>query len=313
MINTQKVQLKKGLLFICIVIAFGLQSCQKEISDPLNTVTPGPVSADSTYIDKIYSIDVNGSISDTVTTTVYTYDSQKRVISFITTSNNPADSSADKYYYYYTGTDTLPYKSVYYEIATGVPVQTYIYTYFHYYDNSGRNSRDSLILQDPSAYYVTVIQYNYGLNKIYASKVSFTTTLGYFAPEDEKDTAFLDPKGNILQSKQYVLNPITSIYELNSISNFTYDNQISPFYKLSNLKSFGVLPYGESYLGGLPQYSNRTSQDQFFHLNTPFIGELAYTYTYTYKSNGLVKQGIQYDVPASLTHYSKALFTYRAL
>ncbi len=301
-----------------------LQSCQKELTADTGNTNPPTGITDSSYLSKIYYVEVNGALTDTGNRLTYSYDNLKRVTAIRGIPNNLYDVIQISYDYYYNGSDTLPFRSRRIYVSANDPAQTqfrYDTTIaWHYYDNTGRNIKDSMInsvadASTPVPYYsvLELRTYSYGSGKIYG----FRTYTGINVPNpsyvypDQKDTALLDALGNITNSKSYRYNSSSTLYELEVVSDFTYDAKQSPFSKLSNFKTFGIFPNGETFYSELPQNTNRVTQNEL-HSFSGGGGGIHYDYSYTnsYNTNGLIKQALIYDQPPNPTIYAKLLFSY---
>lgn len=311
------------LLLTCTFI---IQSCQKELSDPggnIIIINPLPV-VDSNYLSKIYGISISGPLSDTGIIYTYNYDNLKRVVSINGLSKDLYNYTQISYTYYYNNSDTVPFKSRAVSISANDPAQTMLRhdttITWHFFDNTGRNTRDSMIhsVGNPSVpvpYYSTleIRNYSYGSGKIYGYR-SFT---GIYVPNpsyvfpDQKDTANIDALGNVTSNKAYRFNTISSQFELETTSAFTYDSKQSPFSRLSNFKTFGVFPSGETLFMELPQYSNHVTQNEVHSLSMGGGGvHFDFSYTNLYNTNGLIKQSDVNEQPPVPSNYMKISYTY---
>jgi len=297
----------KALFLFSLGILLIFQSCQKEVTD--NNIIPTPVLIDSNYIDKIYEVEFTNGLPDTVELWSYTYDNLKRVTSMTIKSPDPNDLSGFKYLYTYNSADTLPSKTVYIESAFIGADTT---TRFHFYDNSGKNLKDSSIYTGSGLNYYFVREYSYAANKIFGSQYSSLSGNSWFI---QKDTATTDIDGNIIDSKKYYFNTSTSNWELTSTTGYTYDNKRSPFALLSNIKTFRVFPSGETFYHELPTYNNKVSQTETNGIETGSPNTNTYNFTNSYSiANGKLTQVKILDVSTpGITDSSKLMFTYRAL
>ena len=195
-------------IFIAAIFLIMLQSCQKEISIE-NGIPAAPNAIDSNYLSKIlYSAVVNGVPTDTAVFWTYKYDNLKRVTSFVDSTSNPVPNS---YFYFYNGTDTLPFKTVLYQVGVWHDYDTTIT--FHYFDNTGRNAKDSVIFSYSDIFsgyesWYEIRNYSYNLNKIYGLREIYRP--GGYTPY-YKDTATLDAAGNIIDNKSPVPNIINPV------------------------------------------------------------------------------------------------------
>lgn len=302
---------KARLVFVVLVII--IQACQREVTFD-NSFPDDLPAGDSTYLDTIIGIEVNGASRDTNAIWVYKYDNLKRVISMQISPTDPAVPTGHLFTYAYNGIDTLPYKSIHIEKRLGLFVpETDTTTVFHFFDGAGRNLKDSLLVVWPGSQFTTVLTYAYSGNKIAGYRTSVGSP-GSFIPPDQKDTALLDVNNNIIECKSYRRSVISGLFDLDYTSQFTYDTKQSPFARLSNFKTFGVFPIGETLFFEFPQPRNRVSQTEIFGFangGTASVYEI--DYTNTYKPNGLLKETIGIDRPPLPGTYSQAIFKYKSL
>lgn len=317
----KQVLLSAGFLFIA---ATGFQSCQKEISAGDIVIPNPPGIVDSTYLSKLYLISITGTVADTGEIITYTYDNQKRVVSAIGASNNLYNFTKVSRNYYYNGNDTLPYQSRTVYTSANDPAQTQLRhdttLTWHFYDNTGRNLRDSMVhavadASTPTPYYSTfeVRNYSYAAGKIYGYRYfgAINVPNPSFVQPDQKDTASLDALGNIINNRAHRINPLTGQFELEIVSNFTYDGKQSAFSRLSDFKTSGVFPSGETLAFEFPQYSNRVTQNELHSIGGGSGGTpVNYTYTNLYNTNGLIKESSIYNQPPVPSDYGKMVFTY---
>ena len=153
-----------------------LQSCQKELTADTGNTNPPTGIADSSYLSKIYYVEVNGALTDTVNRVTYSYDNLKRVTAIRGVPNSLYDVTQISYDYYYNGSDSVPFRSRRIYVSANDPAQTqfrYDTTIaWHYYDNTGRNIKDSMInsvadASTPAPYYsvLELRTYSYGSGK----------------------------------------------------------------------------------------------------------------------------------------------------
>ena len=299
------------LLFI-LSFCFLLNSCQKEISpEGGNIIITPPAFGDSSYLSKIYYVYYDASGVDTAAVFTYTYDNLKRVIALTDSTSDPA--APNPYIastYYYNGNDTLPFKTRTYTSETSYYDTTIT---FHFYDVSGKKTKDSIlksfstfpIINHYSA--LIVSNYSYVPGKIYGftSYSSTSSTLAGY-----KDTAVLDAKGNLTSNKKYKLDPSNSPnYELYVVSNIAYNNNPSPFSKLSNFKSYIVFPFGETFYEEFVQNNNRTHIDEITIFGAGSTHNYAEDYnTYYYNTNGYPKEVFS----QTATDSTRFIFKYRS-
>ena len=315
------------LLSISFIYLFISQGCQKELSADTagNIINNPPAIVDSNYVSKIYSMYVDNNIPDTVAITTYSYDNLKRVVSAIDVAKSLFDFTQTSRHYFYNNNDTLPFRSRTVSVYANDQAQTMLHydttLTWHFYDNAGRNLRDSIIRSvtdafPPTTYYSTLElrNYSYASGKIYG----FRTFTGInvpnpsYVPDDQKDTATLDALGNIVAYKSYRYDPFASQFRFVINSSFTYDNKQGPFAKLSNFKTYGVFPNGETFLSELPQYSNRVTQNEHHSFSPGGGGGVHYDISYTnlYNTNGLVREISAYGQPPNPLSYEKLAFAY---
>jgi hypothetical protein len=292
-----------------------LAACQKEINIDLSPKRTTAI--DSNYLQKFLYIEKTAGIVDTTDSWIYVYDNLKRVTSLYDSTSDPA-SEQIRWDYFYSGTDTLPYKSI--RRLWGSSIEDTTVT-FHFYIN-GINARDSVLdfyrsLQ--GAIYQTskkIKNYSYTAGKIIGFSVltyfvnPLSNPISYF-----KDTALLDINGNMLQCNEYEANSAaSSAYRPFIFSTITYDNHPSPFNKLSNVKCFGVFPKPESFLEEFPQVYNQIYIHQNIYLfsSQGSSFEQDYTNQYIYKLNGYPQEIFSFD-PGVPGDYSKIAFIYKSL
>jgi hypothetical protein len=312
-----------------VLLIFG-QSCQKEISfDTVSIINPPNPVIDSNYVSKIYDITVLAGVRDTIGITTYNYDNLKRVTAISNVSKDLYNYTQVSRDYYYNGTDTLPFKSRTISISANDQAQTLLRhdtsIVFHFFDNAGKNLKDSLInsvstpVPVPVYYSIGAVRtYTHAAGKVYG----FSTFIGInvpnssYIPPDQKDTASIDALGNVTGNKRYWLNAGSGLFELVATSAFTYDNKQSPFAKLSNFKTYGLFPSGETLVWELPQYSNRVTQNEHHSFSAGGSGgvHVDYSYTNVYNtSNGFVKEITINTQPPNPADYALSVITYRHL
>jgi|GEM_PF-2125604 len=321
------------LIAAAAFITLILLGCSKEMSLE-NGVVPGPPVPppvpgviDSNYLSKIYSLNVTATSSDTVLVRTYNYDGLKRLVSLIDTSNDLYEAQQVRAYYSYNGADTLPYKSVEYIESGMVPggpaMQFDTATAFHYYDATGRNIKDSVIhshhqlLLGTYAKVYTIKSYSYAPGKVYGYQTSvLINSNNSYLPPNQKDTADVNAAGNITSNKRYVYDAFSATWHLTATSAFVYDTHVNPFALLSNYKTYGVFPDGETLIFWFPQKNNRLEQHELHSIppgGGPGGTNIDWTYTYTYRPNGLVNtMKLLYD-PSIPSEYYQLLYRYKAL
>lgn len=297
-------------VIICFLSIF-IFSCQKEVTTDISNSNNNSTNnlIDSNYIDKIYQVDMTAGAYDTVGIWLYNYDNSKRVQSMVLQSIDPTITDGISYTYFYNNQDTIPYKSVSVETSSGI-INTI--THFHFWDANGKNLIDSSIYTNTGASYYVVRSYSYGINMIYGSQ--YASFSGPVINLTQRDTATTDIYGNILASKKYHLNSLTNNWELTSTTNYTLDAFKSPFSILTNFKTFGVFPSGETLYYELPGLNNCINQTEVNSIETGNPNTNTYTYTNTYNSNSQLKEVVIHGTYSSSTSEdSKLIFTYKHL
>lgn len=303
----------KPSIFILFVSLVLLQSCQPLFTD--DSLVTNPPILDSAYIDRILVIEVNGTAVDTFGTITYSYDNQKRVTEINLKAKDPLNLEGINYTYFYNGLDTLPSRSVVLDKDyNGTTLETDTLTTFHYFDATGRNIRDSLIIAFGSGKNIHVSRYSYSGNKIFGIRTKAVFPSGVAEPES-KDTATTGTLGNVVDSKRYKYNFSTSTYVLASTSTFIYDNRQSPYARLSNFKTFRVFPSGETLIIDLPQFSNRVTQRETSQLDFT-SGGIQYDNDFdnTYNAKGQLKEIKLYEggtIGSGI--YDKLVYYYKSL
>ena len=303
--------MNKLLFLVTLSLLIFLFSCQKEVTSDSNNSNNTPTNnlIDSNYIDKIYQIDMTGGVYDTLGIWLYNYDNLKRVQSMVLQSIDPAITDGISYSYFYYNQDTLPYKTVSTETSSGIANTI---THFHFWDAIGKNLQDSSIYSNAGASYYVVRSYSYGSNMIYGSQ--YASFSGPVINLTQRDTATTDIYGNILASKKYHLNSLTNNWELTSTTNYTLDAFTSPFSILTNFKTFGVFPSGETLYYELPAVNNYINQTEVNSIETGSPNTNTYTYNNTYNSKNQLKELLIHGTHSSSTpDDSKFIFTYKHL
>lgn len=279
------------------------------------------LGVDKLFLSKVYGIYVNESTTDTMQVTTYTYDALKRVTSVINTSDE-IDIETLSIFYSYNSTDTLPYKSQLFSRSPEPFISFDTVTTYHYYDNSGQIIKDSMIKAQYFAAFnrytvtYTIKNYSHVANKIFGSSTSFPLIVpdGGLVARDEMDTATIDVYGNIIDYRKYGYNSTSQSWELDIVSTFTYDRRPSPFARLSNFKTFGVFPKGETFFLEFPQYTNRVTQRETHSISQAGSGyHYNYDYINSYEPNGALKEVKAFDVPPNQGSYGKYILEYKNL
>jgi hypothetical protein len=304
----------KIILGILISIFIFASSCQKQING-LDPLPPTPVDSvkilDSSYLDKLYELDANGTGFDTTAILTIHYDNWKRVISLNDSEVTTVGlAEIQSFYYYYNGTDTLPNKSV--EIYSSTPGFFDTLTSFHFYDTQKRNLKDSIIGADHAVsshqLYKIVTDFSYAPGKLYGQ-----TTVTDIEPTGSttfsRDTADIDANGNILKNKLYLFAGAS--YIPHAVSDFTYDSHLNPFAKIGIYKAHRGFPSGETLFFDYMGYNNIVSQNE----NTE-AGNIIENWknTYTYNAAGFpVIQIVNVSFGGGIGNIQKYIFKYKAL
>lgn len=304
---------KAKLVFpICLTCLFFLFSCQKEVNDP-DIVNNNPVSADSSYLSKMYIIDADGSgIVDTFETYTYVYDNLKRVSVLLDSSEDntlhvliPFQTTQ----YYYNGNDTLPFKSITISYNSGSNYDTT--TNFFAYNVSGKLAADSglYIVNPPNPIFVKDIRsYQYGSAVITGIRTVTTINQNGTSVSVEKDTAQTDANGNIIHNiKNRDFETVNST--------FTWDTHPSPFARISNFQTFAIVPFGETFFYEMPSKNNRLHVTEITTDNSSGTVQHNYdddlTGKYSYNITGYPSQILIPD-PAVPGAYERIVFIYKA-
>ena len=311
------------LLTLVAILCISLSACQKDFLAEDNN--PPGIVAHSNYLDKIFFIDSTGTVKDTSSYYSYEYDNAKRVIKlnyFMHSSGSYV--LLENYRYFYNGNDTLPFKRVFYFFENAIdyanPALTDTTITFYFYNNSGKNLRDSILTVQHYTlggavdfeYWKEINQYQYGTNGIYNLNTKTTINSSYpFStdPQLSLDTAYTDSRGNILSYKKYLVYNNTSIPD--RTASFTYDNNLSPFAKLSNLRTLFMFPIGETFFEIMQSHNNRLKayEEDVFSGTVLFDEDL--TGKYTFNANRYPHRNVQQDGNPGI--FLITLFTYKAL
>lgn len=290
--------MKNYLSMVVVLLVCGLiTSCQKEITEPDTPVNP-PVTnpADSAVVlSNLVYFDEGAADTDTSAVSVINYDSRGRVTSYVTYEYyNGVPEIIDSSHYYYNGLDSLPFKSENREVGT-----PYVDTYFHFYDNSQRLIRDSVISLGNATPDVSVNTYTYITGKIIetwkdmpSGNISFT------------DTGYIDVDGHINKV-------VSEVYPTaqTPTSVFSYDDHPNPLSELNIRFSYSPIPSYTYDVVDEVRLSNNILSETTTDLL--FDGSVNNTlFTYTYNANGY---------PATITnsedngqsYFQKLVFVYK--
>jgi hypothetical protein len=273
------------LFSACFLFTISL-SCQKELSRQ-NPDSPQNFLPDSNYLDKIYSIENDGTGPDTAVS-VYTYDAAKRVVN-LHTSYEPVSGTGEfeDYKYFYNNNDTLPYKSVYISHQNPAVLNDTTTTFFQY-NSQAKRIKDSVIRQGLSSGFRhgPIRDYQYSGNKIYSDRIDTIDNGTSFSLVHIRDTATV-LNNNVISN---IHREEGSAHSVSSV--ITWDNMPSPFAKLSNFKTFAVVPTGETFLSEMPQDNNRLHITETGYSSgvQTYVYEENFTGGYIYKTNGYPKE-----------------------
>ena len=271
-------------------------------------------SADSNYLSKIYQVDsIAGATIDTIMISTYTYDNLKRVISFTdslfhTQGTVPVPKRG---YFYYSGTDTLPYKTI--EIIPTVDGDDSTIRYFFFDAHHLRKMDSVFTYQGPLGPTLRVLAkryYSYSLGKI--SDTSFESSIFQVYFYNKSDSAILDVNGNMLYSSQSVYNGVNDSFLYRFIYTANYDNHPSPFVHLSNLKCRDIFPPRWAGFKDFPQNNNPLHLIEYIQGTTSHY-DIDYTGHYLYNFAGYPKEISYLPTPNYPGRFSKLIFVYKTL
>lgn len=316
------------ILVIVFIISVAFITCQKEISadDIFNPPLQNTVG-DSVFLDKIYNLNISGGGADTSIIRTYYYDNLKRVTAIEDSSLDVGDPLKPFFSlkYFYSGTDTLPFKSLFLDYEKSVslnnPFLTDTVITFFRYDAVGRNQSDSAssfmhdgfgTSSDPfvSNRYKIIQNYQYAYGKIFRKVLTtnvFGVYYGYVPLGEQRDTATVDANGNILTMKRYSVNSGVSVLEFNS--QYTYDNKVNPYCRLSDFRTYSVVPHFKE-LSDLFQTKNNRLNAMETDINGN-IEKQDLTGQYTYRNDGYPLILIL-DYP-QVGETQKIIYTYKSL
>jgi hypothetical protein len=295
------------LLALIFIFVTGFAACQKEISVE-TPLPPSGLIVDSNYLSKIYDIAIDGGIADTFNITTYTYDANKRVIRMRVLSTSISDPEFEDQQYFYNGSDTLPFKAIFFSGGHGATFQLDTTISYFYFNSLGQRIKDSVIQMNNGARLTySLYYYQYAGDKIFGfAKDSSVDFSGSFVNRIFDTATVLD--GNI------VFNVKHDDYARTIVSSFSYDHQPSPFAKLSNFKTYSIFPFGETLYDQMPQINNRLkAREEIFNNGISFyIYDEDLTGKYLYKPNGYPYE-IYYPDPLDPASIYKVSFVYGSL
>ena len=312
--------MKQICFFLSTTAIIFLSACQKDFT--VDNVFPLSNAAltDSNFLDKIYLSRTSGTLTDTVFTQFYSYDNNRRIISFYI-PDGPATGplSGERIRFFYAGSDTFPARSEEVFYRTSGPNDTLV-TFFSF-SAAGQRIRDSALYfwhEEISPgilhnfMYKKIIAYEYLPGKIYAKTLE--TQLQDDSPIPYigllftySDTATRDANNNIISHTQW-----KSYFNLDIIvssSVFTYDANPNPFKKNGFYKGVSIFPNGcETFLEYMASTNNRLHALEG-NGSGGVCSDEDFTNKYTYNAAGFPKQ-ITYLNGSST---EKIIFVYRTL
>jgi len=298
----------KNVLLTAVVLLAGLISCKKNDTSSNNGPDPIPAVTDSNFLSKMYYLDSVNNVQDTFAKYSVLYDNAKRVETVIdSVTANSGMPFSNKTVFYYSGTDTLPFKSIneYYEGTYRDTVTTY-YTY----NTAGKKVKDSAIASYRNVGYSyqkrlqkTSIQYNG--NKIYFLLRDTTLYDSYGGTYNTftYDTATIDASNNIISSKKAFTSDVT-------VNTFTYDSHINPLYHLNIFNAIFTAP---EFMDEFTSYSKNNILTDQENRTSPVPTQKTASYTFQYNASGYPKQSVALDLYSSTTNYVKIVYKYKAL
>lgn len=295
---------KKKFISLFFVITFSLSACMTDT-----------ILGDKIYLSEIYFLRGNGSTTDTVGD-YFIYDNMKRVSLYITTFttniNGVITKSLDTTKYFYIGSDLLPNKSIKYHKN---PMTTDTIINFFLYSIEGKLVNDSLLsfihpTNGNSDIGKRIKLFTYINNKIYIH----TRNQFLNSPNNvyiQNDTLTLDVNNNIvLKHSTSNISAPSSV----SISEYTYENNPSPFFNLNIWNKLGYTY--EDYEFYLRQgvknnlISSKVSVFENGVLQATQIN-LDNSSQYTYQSNGYPSSLSLW--PVNNPNSKKLIYVYKAL
>lgn len=223
----------KLLLSGCIVLLsmIGFVSCQKEVEGSLTE----QVGSDTTFLDRIYSLDsISPTQTDTFSKSFLIYDNQKRLKQALTYTVGEIDTFRTDYFY--TGTDTLPFKSVDHTLSDiGLGLTYYRDTTFYQYDMNGKIIKDSSLeryVTGNQDFGVSVRDFGISGNKVVIDSRAYDLISGQYVLRNtsvyRKAVFVTTINGNIVQQTDTAFGFSTGIQ-------LTYNNNPDPAYKVNKV------------------------------------------------------------------------------
>ena len=281
----------KNLISLSLIAMVIFSSCQKEVDPALGRTTDN--TSDSIYLKQYTELDASlPPGSDTILKANIFYDAQKRAVKL--TDYNFSFDAQTVIDFFYSGSDTLPYKSiVYYEEI----VTDYRDTIFFWYTN-GMVSRDSTISNDitNNIYFGTTVNiFTPGGNS------TLVRERGYFSlptttPDYDMSSALLQTRlnGNLTMEDDTTIFGIK--HSFRDHTEASYDNKINPFYKIT-------VHYP---INGFDVQKNNLIEERSWDL--PRVHERHIRYSYIYRSDGYPLSVTETEMISS--GIRKGIFTY---
>jgi hypothetical protein len=314
--------MKKYLLvFLATMTSLVIISCQKELSNENGIgITPPPLTVtDSNYIDTVYEFETRTGITDTTAYYSYKYDAQKRVVSINWQWADFAlpyqDSGSIRYFY--SGTDSLPARSLLTATYNGMLVFDTTVN-FYTYDIGARLTKDSTVAaeRDVSFPYYRLRHYtdvyNYPAGKIVRQSSDLPVIEpdpAAYPPTFTMDTVITGANQNPVSSVSYVAYNTPAAFSKDYTTAITYDNNPNPYYKLNIFKTFSPIPVVE----GPGFFSDFIGKNNFTIYNTIYTGSSStIPYTNSFLVNGYIKTS-SYPALFNPLFTDGYLYVYKAL
>jgi hypothetical protein len=210
---------------ICVVMV----SCQKKYLDLKYSQPPVVVAHDSVLrLSAYYFYSISGAVSDTFRYHELFYDSLGRVQTINVYLNDPVPYTIFWIATFnYRDTESIAYEKI--ERFPTLTGNDTLQTYYYYYDNLRRLSKDSINYPNE----VQVDNYKYSSSMIIASR-SYVFNVTPFTRPTEIDTGFLSSTGDVIKLSIWYTNGGTS----NRSVEFSYDDKANPFYQLNIHSTF---------------------------------------------------------------------------
>ncbi|RYY68736.1 MAG: hypothetical protein EOO13_11495 [Chitinophagaceae bacterium] len=261
----------KWLRLFTVAASFLIISCQKDfvIEDDLDLPV---VTDDSNYLDKVYHVLSNGTVSDTFVTQSYHYDNSRRVTSIVvidkpsTLHPHINNTSKQEWVFSYNGTAMLPFKTSYILNSTAPSSSSNdTLNTFHFFNAADIKLKDSIVYESRSTTAATglfhtveklVSSYSYSGNNRYS--ISNSTTSYIFPSQPDfsyslRDTVVTDNRGNAVSFKQYEVGSGQPIND----EQYTYESSVSPMTKLNVNKALSLTSVDTTIYPVVQTYNNR--------------------------------------------------------